>query len=206
MQQAIEELVEVADAYLEDMVAAWIAVPPAKDQPRMRLWALVPAPTARPDLKPRCGRRGLAADLEGCPDRLRLSVDAHRLEQREGTAKRRVPFRYTPGGAQRFTPATQDAGKLWPRLELLEDRGAGLEVGERRCAVVALRRRFGALPEDARLAEAITDGACGCESPFPASFGRRKVAKCGSAGAEPGLERWTQHLAIHDESELVAAL
>ena len=50
VQQAIEELVEVADAYLEDMVAAWIAVPPAKDQPRMRLWALVPAPTARPDL------------------------------------------------------------------------------------------------------------------------------------------------------------
>ena len=46
MQQAIEELVEVADANLEDMVAAGIAVPPAKDQPRMRLWALIPSPTA----------------------------------------------------------------------------------------------------------------------------------------------------------------
>lgn len=50
MQQAIEELVEVADAYLEDMVAAGIAVPPAKDQPRMRLWALIPSPTTPPDL------------------------------------------------------------------------------------------------------------------------------------------------------------
>lgn len=49
VQQAIEELVEVTDAYLEDMVAAGIAVPPAKAQPRMRLWALIPASPA-PDL------------------------------------------------------------------------------------------------------------------------------------------------------------
>ncbi len=50
VQEAIEELVEVADAYLEDMVAAGIAVPPAKDQPRMRVLALIPSPSAPPDL------------------------------------------------------------------------------------------------------------------------------------------------------------
>lgn len=37
MQQAIEDLVEVADAYLADMVTAGIAVPPTKDQPRMNV-------------------------------------------------------------------------------------------------------------------------------------------------------------------------
>ena len=49
VQQAIEDLVEVADAYIADMVAAGIAVPPAKDQPRMRMWELVPSSTPQPD-------------------------------------------------------------------------------------------------------------------------------------------------------------
>mgnify|MGYP001583444803 FL=1 len=50
VQQAIENLVEVADAYLADMVAAGIVVPPAKDQPQMRMWELVPSSTPQPDL------------------------------------------------------------------------------------------------------------------------------------------------------------
>jgi predicted RNase H-like HicB family nuclease len=49
VQQAIENLIEVADAYLADMVAAGIAVLPAKDQPRMRMWALDPSSTSQPD-------------------------------------------------------------------------------------------------------------------------------------------------------------
>lgn len=49
VQQAIEDLVDVADAYLADMAAAGIAVPPAKDQPRMRMWTLVPSSAKLPD-------------------------------------------------------------------------------------------------------------------------------------------------------------
>ncbi len=49
VQQAIEDLVDVADAYLADMAAAGIAVPPAKDRPRMRMWTLVPSSAKLPD-------------------------------------------------------------------------------------------------------------------------------------------------------------
>ena len=48
-KQAIEDIVDVADAYLADMAAAGIAVPPAKDQPRMRMWTLVPSSAKLPD-------------------------------------------------------------------------------------------------------------------------------------------------------------
>src|SRR6266545_3794529 len=95
---------------------------------------------------------------------------------------------------------------MWPRPELFEDRRTGLKVCERWSALAALRGRFGALPQDARLAEAITDGARSFEGLFPASLGGRIVAQRRRAGPEPSLERWTHHLAVNDESELMAAL